>query len=94
MPDSGLLAWGGIVPTAIQWEEGDDGVVHHPCDVLPESGCELRSLQLSHPAAVLGTAGIVALFRELRIAGPVDLRSGPKCLAAVIASPNGEVVLS
>jgi hypothetical protein len=94
VPESGSLAWGGILPTAIQWEEGDDCDVHHPCDVLPDSGCELLSLQLSHPAAVLGTAGIVALFRELRIAGPVDLKSGPKSLAAAIRSPRGEVVLS
>lgn len=93
VPDSGALAWGGVLPTAIQWEEGDDGVVHHPCDVLPASGCELLSLQLSHPAAVLGTGGIVALFRELRIAGPVDLKSGPRSLAAVIRSPRGEVTL-
>lgn len=94
VPESGALAWGGILPTAIQWEAGDDGVVHHPCDVLPDSGCELVSLQLSHPAAVLGSAGVVALFRELRIAGPVDLKSGPRSLAAVIRSPNGDVVLS
>jgi hypothetical protein len=93
VPESGSLAWGGVLPTAIQWEAGDDGVVHHPCDVLPDSGCELVSLQLSHPAAVLGTSGIVALFRELKIAGPVDLKSGPKSLAAVIRSPRGEVVL-
>lgn len=93
VPERGALAWGGILPTAIQWEAGDDGVVHHPCDVLPDSGCELVSLQLSHPAAVLGTSGIVALFRELRIAGPVDLKSGPKSLAAVIRSPCGEVML-
>jgi catechol 2,3-dioxygenase-like lactoylglutathione lyase family enzyme len=93
VPDDGALAWGGILPTAIQWEPGDDGVVHHPCDALPESGCELTSLRLSHPAAVLGTSGIVALFRELRIAGPVDLKSGPKSLAAVIRSPRGEVTL-
>ena len=93
VPDRGSLAWSGILPTAIQWEEGDDGVVHHPCDVLPASGCELVSLRLSHPAAVLGTSGVVALFRELRIAGPVDLKSGPTSLAAVVRTPRGEVVL-
>jgi hypothetical protein len=92
--DDGALPWGGILPTAIQWEQGDDGTVRHPCDVLPASGCELASLKLSHPAAVLGTSGIVALFRELKIAGPVDLISGPKSLEAVIRSPNGEVALA
>jgi len=94
VPDSGALAWGGILPTAIQWEEGEDGVVHHPCDVLPESGCELVALRLSHPAAVLGSGGLIGLFRELRIAGPVDLKPGPKSLVAVIRSPKGELVLS
>jgi hypothetical protein len=91
VPESGSLAWGGILPTAIQWEEGDDGVVHHPCDVLPESGCELMALNLSHPAAVLGTSGVVALFRELKIAGPVELVTGPKSLTAVVRSPAGDV---
>jgi hypothetical protein len=43
---------------------------------------------------VLGTSGIVALFRELRIAGPVDLKSGPKSLAAVVRSARGDTVLS
>jgi hypothetical protein len=94
VPESGALPWGGILPTAIQWEAGDEGVLRHPCDVLPDSGCALVSLQLSHPAAVLGTAGIVAMFRELRIAGPVDLKSGPKRLAAIIGTPDGEVELS
>jgi hypothetical protein len=94
VPESGALPWGGILPTAIQWEAGDDGVLRHPCDVLPDSGCGLVSLQLSHPAAVLGTAGIVALFRELRIAGPVDLKSGPKRLAATIGTPRGVVELA
>lgn len=94
VPDRGALAWSGVLPTAIQWEAGDDGEVRHPCDALPASGCELVQLKLSHPAAVLGTAGLVALFRALRIAGPVDLKPGPVALEAVIRSPRGEVVLS
>lgn len=93
VPESGALPWGGVLPTAIQWEAGDDGVVRHPCDVLPESGCELVSLRLSHPAAVLGTSGLVALFRDLKIAGPVDLKPGPIHLAATIRSPRGLVEL-
>lgn len=93
VPENGALPWGGLVPAAIQWEAGDDGVVHHPCDVLPDSGCELVSLKLSHPAAVLGKAGILGLFRELKIAGPVDLKSGPKQLTAVIRTARGEVML-
>ncbi len=93
VPDTGSLAWGGVLPTAIQWMAADDGSVHHPCDVLEDSGCELARLQLSHPAAVLGTSGIVGMFRELKIMGPVDLAPGPKMLAATIRTPRGDVVL-
>jgi len=93
VPETGSLAWGGVLPTAIQWLPADDGTVHHPCDVLEDSGCELVRLQLSHPAAVLGTNGIMGMFRALKIMGPVDLAPGPKMLAATIRTPRGEVVL-
>lgn len=94
VPETGSLAWGGVLPTAIQWMPADDGAVHHPCDVLEDSGCELVRLQLSHPAAVLGTSGIMGMFRALKIMGPVDLAPGPKMLAATIRTPAGEVALS
>ena len=94
VPDTGSLAWGGVLPTAIQWMPADDGAVHHPCDVLEDSGCELVRLQLSHPAAVLGTSGIMGMFRALKIMGPVDLAPGPKMLAATIRTPAGKVALS
>jgi hypothetical protein len=91
--DSGALPWSGILPTAIEWKAGPDGAVRHPCDALPDSGCELVSLKLSHPVAVLGTSGLVALFRELKIAGPVELKTGPLGLAATIRTPHGEICL-
>jgi hypothetical protein len=94
VPDNGVLPWGGVLPAAIEWQAGDDGVERHPCDALPASGCELIGLQLSHPAAVLGTSGIVALFRDLRILGPVDLKPGPRALTARIRTPDGEKLLS
>ena len=94
VPETGSLAWGGILPTAIQWVSSEDGVVRHPCDVLEDSGCELVRLQLWHPAAVLGTSGIMGMFRELKVMGSVDLAPGPKVLAATIRTPAGEVVLS
>ena len=94
VPESGSLAWGGVLPTAIQWMPADDGTIRHPCDALEDTGCELMRLQLSHPAAVLGTSGIMGMFRELKIMGPVDLAPGPKVLAATVRTPAGEVVLS
>jgi hypothetical protein len=93
VPESGALPWGGVLPAAIEWLPGDDGLVRHPCDALPDSGCELVGLQLSHPAAVLGTSGIVALFRELKVMGPVDLKPGPRALQATIRTPAGERML-
>jgi hypothetical protein len=93
VPDTGTLPWSGVLPAAIQWEPGADGAARHPCDRLPESGCELLELKLAHPAAVLGTAGILAMFRELRIVGPVDLKSGPVQIEARIRTPAGETVL-
>ena len=93
-PEAGSLPWGGVLPAAIQRLEADDGSLPHPCDRLQDQGCELIRLQLTHPAAVLGTQGILGMFRELKIMGPVDLAPGPKMLAATIRTPAGDVVLS
>ncbi|MGH6622600.1 MAG: VOC family protein, partial [Burkholderiaceae bacterium] len=93
VPDDGALQWGGILPTALQWEAGENGAPTHPCEVLEDRGCELVRLDLSHPAAVLGTEGLVRLFRELRIVGPAELKPGPRELAAHIRTPRGDIVL-
>lgn len=94
VPEAGNLPWSGVLPAAIQWSTGDDDSSLHPCDRLANSGCELLELELSHPAAVLGTAGIVSMFRELRVMGPVDLRPGPVRIAALIRTATGEVTLA
>jgi hypothetical protein len=94
VPESGNLPWGGVLPAAIQWDARADGAEMHPCDRLPDSGCELLELRLAHPAAVLGKAGILAMFRELRVVGPVELKSGPVEIKARIGTPKGEITLS
>lgn len=93
VPEDGSLPYSGVLPAAIQWAAADDGTVVHPCDRLPDSGCQLLALDLSHPAAVLGASGVVGMFRELRIVGPVNLRPGPVAVSARIATPSGEVAL-
>lgn len=84
VPDDGRLNFSGVLPTVIEWD-GDA----HPCDVLPDSSCELLELRLSHPAA----SSIVPMFRALRLAGAVQLRPGPIELVARIRTRHGEVEL-
>ncbi|MGH6609351.1 MAG: VOC family protein [Burkholderiaceae bacterium] len=93
VPENGALTWGGVLPTAIQRSENEEGEVAHPCDRLADQGCELMQLDLSHPAAVLGSGGLMGMFRDLKIVGPVDLQPGPKMLSARIRSPKGQVDL-
>lgn len=81
--EDGVLPFGGVLPAAIEWSGA------HPCDALEERGCALIELRLSHPAAT----SVLPLFRELRIAGPLQLKPGPKSLCAVLRTPRGEVEL-
>jgi hypothetical protein len=85
VPEDGALQFGGLLPTVLQWD-GDA----HPADALEDRGCTLQRLALEHPAA----SSLLPLFRELRITGPVDLKPGPRLLAAHIATPSGVCVLS
>ena len=93
VPEDGSLPFSGVLPAAIQWTATPEGAVPHPCDRLAASGCELLALDLAHPAAVLGNDGIVAMFRELRVVGAVDLRPGPIRIAARIQTADGIVTL-
>lgn len=81
--EEGALPFGGVLPAAIEWRGA------HPCDALEQRGCALIELRLSHPAAT----SVLPLFRELRIAGPVQLKPGPKSLVALLRTPRGEVEL-
>jgi hypothetical protein len=85
VPDDGALQFGGLLPAVIQWESEA-----HPAGMLEDRGCSLSTLRLSHPAAT----SLVPLFRELRVAGPVDLKPGPKSLVADIMCPRGTVAVS
>jgi hypothetical protein len=85
IPEDGSLQFGGLLPTVIQWD-GDA----HPAAALEEKGCALHELSLAHPMS----AGLVPMFRALRIAGPVDLKPGPKELVALVQAPKGIVRVS
>jgi len=76
--DDGKLLHGGALPTLIQWQGP------HPTETLPDSGVELRALQL---------AGVPAAARQvLALRHVIHADVGP-ALRALLNTPKGEVVL-
>lgn len=84
IPDDGSLCLDGVLPTLIQWD-GDA----HPAAALPDAGCELVRLELSHPKA----GELAATLSALGLGGPVQLGSGPAEISARIRTPQGPVDL-
>ena len=80
VPDDGILPWDGLAPALIQWDSD-----LRPPARLPEAGCRLTALRLTHPDA----ASLAALFPLDR----VTYAEGPPALSATLATPTGEVVL-
>ncbi len=85
IPDDGARPFAGVLPAVIQWDSRA-----HPADRLEQRGCTLVALELAHP----DEAALLAAFRELRITGPVELRSGPAALCARVRTPAGEAEIS
>lgn len=81
----GELNYDGVLPPLIQWDSDA-----HPCAALEDRGCELLSLELTHPDA----ASILPLLRKLRVQGAVELREGPVALHATVLTPLGQRVLT
>lgn len=79
VPDDGLLAAGGALPTLLQWRGA------HPTDAMAASGLALRALHLG---------GVAPALRAAYALEGVAWRDAPApALHAVIASPRGEVAL-
>lgn len=78
------LAYDGLAPALIQWEEPQ------PTERLPEDGLALVSLEGVHPQA----AAIRGRLSALGLDGAIGLRSGPaRSLRATISTPAGIAVL-
>ena len=78
VPGDGCLPYDDGFPGLIQWQGA------HPAAMLPDRGCRLLSLTLSHPEAG-------ALARALPLDDPrISVVAGPPGLSARIATPGGE----
>ncbi|EAR49681.1 hypothetical protein OG2516_03463 [Oceanicola granulosus HTCC2516] len=80
VPEDGGLPDGGAFPTLLEWGAG----VTPPAARLPDSGCRLARLEVSHPEAERIAAALP--LEDGRIA----FRTGPVGLAALIDTPGGQ----
>ena len=81
VPPDGCLPYGGAAPALIEWE-----TALHPADQLPDSGCILRRVEVTHPQA----ASLLAEFPALRAMDRVEIVTGPRPgVAAMIETPGG-----
>ena len=78
VPEDGCLPYDDGFPGLIQWQGA------HPAAMLPDRGCRLLALTVSHPEAG-------ALSRTLPLNDPrVKVVAGPPGLSARISTPEGE----
>ncbi|SPH18518.1 hypothetical protein DEA8626_02057 [Defluviimonas aquaemixtae] len=83
VPEDGRLPFDNRFPALIEWRSHA-----HPAAALPDRGCRLLKLEVSHSEAG-------ALGRALPLNDPrIDFVVGPPGLRAVIATPAGERVLT
>jgi hypothetical protein len=85
VPVDGKLPFGGLFPALIQWEGPA-----HPAPRLTDLGARLVGLRLFSPEADALRAGLAPLITDPR----VEVIAAPALrMQAVIATPQGEVVL-
>lgn len=85
IPEDGELACGGLIPSLIQWPEGE-----HPISSLPDRGCRLQKFSACcpHPERIEQALFVLGLSGELEL--KVDRESR---LIAEIETPTGLVLL-
>jgi len=85
VPEDGRLPFGGAFAGLIEWQGRA-----HPAQMLPDVGCRLNKLIITHPSAD-------ELRQSLQKMGDlpdVEITPGPEiALKAIIETPNGAVVL-
>jgi hypothetical protein len=81
VPPDGSLPLGGAGPLLIQWETGP-----HPAERLPDDGCELVGMTVTHPES----ERVTRLLAAIGFDGPVAVVAGEAVkLAAEVRTPAG-----
>ncbi|UWQ77862.1 VOC family protein [Leisingera sp. S132] len=83
VPDDGFLPFDNIFPAVLQWQ-GEP-----PAGRLPQSGCRLSRLILSHPEAAALQAALDRIISDPRIA----VEPGAPAMMAEFETPHGRRVL-
>jgi hypothetical protein len=84
VPPSGILPYDNAFPAVIEWESRP-----HPATRLTASGCRLRQLIVSHPAASELGMMMQALLADER----VQYEAGSAGYQAIFDTPNGTRVM-
>lgn len=79
VPDDGALPFDDAFPALIEWQGS-----LHPARALPDRGCRLLRLEISHPKGDRLRAVLPIADRRISIV------TGPKAIRAEIATPHGE----
>ena len=80
VPADGGLPFDGALPVLIQW----DGNAH-PADALPDVGCALLGVSVTHPRA----NELQALLANLGVKPPIDVKSGQPAIEVRLRCPAG-----
>lgn len=82
VPPDGAMPFDGAFPTLIQWPDGP-----HPASRLPDLGCSLVGLEISHPEADVISQSLRPFLADPRLL--ISAAKAPS-LRATIKTPNGE----
>jgi hypothetical protein len=85
VPEAGQTPLGGACPAVMEWQ-----CRAHPAAGLPDAGCELLRLSISHPKA----EELLAALPGLRRVEGVRVEVGPPDISARIQTPTGRWTLS
>lgn len=85
VPVDGKLPFGNAYPALIQWQG-----TAHPAARLPDVGCRLRSLEITHPESVALKAALEGRFSDLRL---TISQGAAMAYRAKIDTPHGVRVL-